>query len=68
MVPTNLTGVMTRGRNDANEWVKEYKLEYSVDGTSFSPHRDELGKMKVGKSIISLSNAPLMLHTLTSKI
>ncbi|KFM64508.1 Hemocytin, partial [Stegodyphus mimosarum] len=28
----NVTGIMTQGRNDANEWVTAYRLEYSDDG------------------------------------
>ncbi|GIX94553.1 SCO-spondin, partial [Caerostris darwini] len=32
IVPTNITGVMTRGRNDANEWVKTYEIEFSDNG------------------------------------
>ncbi|XP_054713671.1 uncharacterized protein LOC129223130 [Uloborus diversus] len=32
LIPTNVTGVITRGRNDANEWVKVYQISHSLDG------------------------------------
>lgn len=57
---------MTRGRNDANEWVKEYKIEHSVDGIAFFPDKDDQGDVKV---FISLPYASSALYTLlfTSK-
>lgn len=47
MVPTNITGVMSRGRNDANEWVTEYEILSSVDGEVFFKKLDENHKPKV---------------------
>ncbi|GBM75367.1 Lactadherin, partial [Araneus ventricosus] len=41
IVPTNITGLMTRGRNDANEWVSIYEIAYSDDGVKWkSPGGD----------------------------
>ncbi|XP_033117245.1 uncharacterized protein LOC117117144, partial [Anneissia japonica] len=31
-----ITGVITQGRSDGNQWVTSYKVDYSVDGTSFN--------------------------------
>ena len=42
----NVTRVATQGRNGWDQWVTLYKLEYSVDGVSFSYYTEE-GKVKV---------------------
>ena len=34
-VRTQVTGVMTQGRNPNNQWVKEYKVQYSDDGVNW---------------------------------
>lgn len=47
MIPTVIRGLMTRGRNDANEWVKEYRIEYSTDGEIFESEYDTDGTEKV---------------------
>ena len=31
---TKLTGIATQGRNEVDQWVTEYQLQYSVDGVS----------------------------------
>ncbi|GFW41621.1 EGF-like repeat and discoidin I-like domain-containing protein 3 [Trichonephila clavipes] len=48
IVPTNITGLMTRGRNDANEWVKTYEIAYSDDGEHWIDPDDLSGNEKVG--------------------
>ncbi|CAL1296415.1 unnamed protein product [Larinioides sclopetarius] len=40
IVPTNITGLMTRGRNDANEWVSIYEITYSDDGVKWKSPGD----------------------------
>ena len=32
---TKVTGVASQGRNDIDQWVTKYKLQYSNDGVSF---------------------------------
>ena len=32
-----VTGIATQGRSDANHWVSEYTLSYSLDGGHFEP-------------------------------
>ena len=36
MIPTWITGVMTQGREDTSEWVKQYKVEYSSNGQNWT--------------------------------
>nr|XP_042904159.1 uncharacterized protein LOC107439698 isoform X4 [Parasteatoda tepidariorum] len=43
LIPTNLTGLMTRGRNDANAWVKSYTISFSDDGLFWNGLKDEHG-------------------------
>lgn len=38
---TRITRVATQGRNDLNQWVTRYKLEYSNDGVNFQYHREQ---------------------------
>ena len=33
---TQISGVATQGRSDADQWVKSYKLQYSTDGSSWT--------------------------------
>ncbi|KAK3706340.1 hypothetical protein QZH41_006604 [Actinostola sp. cb2023] len=33
---TKVTGIATQGRSDTNQWVKQYKLQYSSDGKTFN--------------------------------
>lgn len=35
---TQITGVATQGRSDADQWVKSYKLQYSSDGSSWTDY------------------------------
>ena len=36
-----VTRVATQGRNDDDEWVKEYKLKYSNDTSSFQHFKEQ---------------------------
>ena len=36
MIPTWVTGVMLQGRKDTDQWVTEYKVEYSIDGQNWT--------------------------------
>ena len=38
---TRITRVATQGRNDLDQWVTKYKLEYSNDGGNFQYHKDQ---------------------------
>ena len=44
--PTTITGVVTQGRQDADQWVMQYSLLLSADGRNFKPYREN-GKVKV---------------------
>ena len=35
IIPTWVTGVMIQGREDFDQWVTEYKVEYSSDGQNW---------------------------------
>ncbi|KAK3706347.1 hypothetical protein QZH41_018675 [Actinostola sp. cb2023] len=43
---TKVTGIATQGRSDTNQWVKQYKLQYSSDGKTFNNY--EGGKVHQG--------------------
>ena len=32
---TNVTGIATQGRNEVDQWVTKYQLQYSDDGVNF---------------------------------
>jgi len=38
---TTVSGVATQGRDVYSQWVKQYKLQYSNDGTSFQYYREQ---------------------------
>ncbi|XP_078357060.1 uncharacterized protein LOC144641914 [Oculina patagonica] len=38
---TKVTRVATQGRNDAEQWVTKYKLQYSNNGVNFQYYRDQ---------------------------
>ena len=38
---TNITRIATQGRNGANEWVTEYRLQYSDNGVNFYFYLDQ---------------------------
>ncbi|KAL9955596.1 hypothetical protein ACROYT_G036938 [Oculina patagonica] len=38
-VETQVTRIATQGRQDANQWVKEYTLRYSTDGSYFKQYQ-----------------------------
>lgn len=37
---TRVTGLATQGRNNADQWVTKYKLQYSNDGVNFQYYRE----------------------------
>ncbi|CAH3034581.1 unnamed protein product, partial [Pocillopora meandrina] len=37
---TKVTGVATQGRQDADQWVTSYKLQYGSDGLNFQYYKD----------------------------
>ena len=43
---TRITGVVTQGRQDANQWVTSYSISYSLNGRTFRPY-SENGRVKV---------------------
>ena len=38
---TKVTAVASQGRNQVNQWVTKYKLQYSNDGVTFRYYREE---------------------------
>lgn len=38
---TLITRIATQGRQDANQWVKEYTLRYSLDGSYFKQYQPD---------------------------
>ena len=38
---TRVTGVATQGRNGADQWVTQYKLQHGNDGTNFQYYRQQ---------------------------
>ena len=38
---TKVTRVATQGRNDYDQWVAKYKLQYSNNGTNFQNYREQ---------------------------
>ena len=38
---TKVTRVATQGRNDYNQWVTKYKLQYRNDGVNFQYYREQ---------------------------
>jgi len=51
---TNVTKVATQGSSVYDEWVKEYKLDYSNNGTSFQYYREP--GQNTDKVILSFSS------------
>ena len=47
---TKITGVVTQGRQDANQWVITYSLSSSLDGRRFRPYREN-GRVKVSLKV-----------------
>ena len=50
---TKVTGVATQGRQDADQWVTSYKLQYGNDGLYFQYYKDQ-GEEKVSENNLSL--------------
>ncbi|XP_013415930.1 lactadherin-like [Lingula anatina] len=42
-----ITAVLTRGRDIHNQWVTEYKLQYSSSGSKWTTYQDQDGKDKL---------------------
>ena len=43
-----VTGLATRGRSDADQWVTKYRMQYSNDGVNFHWYREQtVGSVKV---------------------
>ncbi|KAK3728045.1 hypothetical protein QZH41_004799, partial [Actinostola sp. cb2023] len=38
---TKVAGIATQGRSNANQWVKQYKLQYSSDGKTFNNYEGD---------------------------
>ena len=58
---TKLTGVATQGRNAYDQWVKTYKLQYSVDGVNFKYYKGQgqsADKVKYNYSVVMDTNEP----------
>jgi len=70
---TNVTKVATQGSSVHNEWVKEYKLDYSNDGANFQYYREpgqNTGKV-VSRTVIKiyfLNGFCIGNHTVSSSI
>lgn len=43
VVVAKVTGIATQGRQDANQWVKQYTVSYSPDSTNFRYYREGRG-------------------------
>ena len=52
-----ITRVATQGRQDADQWVTSYKLQYGNDGFNFQYYKDQ-GEDKVSKNYIDLGKPP----------
>lgn len=39
--PHVITGVLTQGLPDADKWVTQYALSFSLDGLTFTPYSDK---------------------------
>ena len=48
--PMRITGIATQGRQDANQWVRQYWLKFSQDALHFT-YVTEYGNYKVGVSL-----------------
>ena len=57
---TTVSGVATQGRNGYGQWVKQYKLQYSNDGTNFQYYREQgQSSDKVGAHFVSTELLPV---------
>lgn len=50
--PTKVTSVLTQGRQNANQWVRQYRLAYSQDGLTWAYYklRDSIKVREIGLS------------------
>ena len=52
-----VSGVATQGRQDTDQWVTSYKLQYGNNGFNFQYYKDQ-GEDKVSKNYIDLGKPP----------
>lgn len=54
--PTKVTSVLTQGRQNANQWVTQYRLAYSQDGLTWAYYklRDSIKVNEIRKEIVIL--------------
>ena len=54
--PTKVTSVLTQGRQNSNQWVRQYRLAYSQDGLTWAFYklRDSMKVNATWQEIISL--------------
>ena len=57
-----ITGLATQGRQDLNQWVRSYRISYSLTGRSFRPYKEN-GRVKVTVSLC----APVYVAFLTEE-
>ena len=48
---TRITGVVTQGRQDVNQWVTTYSLSFSLNGRTFRPYKEN-GRVKVTFALV----------------
>ena len=59
---TKVTGVATQGRQDADQWVTSYKLQYGSDGLNFQYYKDQ-GEEKVSKNYLAFSKTSINIES-----
>ena len=42
-----ITAIQTQGRNGYDQWVRQYKVSYSLDGKEWSMYKQQNGDDKV---------------------
>jgi len=47
---STVKGIATQGRQDANQWVKQYTISHSKDGMRFIPYNEGRGTVVIKKS------------------
>ena len=48
---STVKGIATQGRQDANQWVKQYTISHSKDGMRFIPYNEGRGTVVIKKSL-----------------
>ena len=59
---TKVTGVATQGRQDSDQWVTSYKLQYGSDGLNFQYYKDQ-GEEKVSKNYLAFSKTSINIES-----